>query len=381
MEQREKELKLGTVRLKALQLGFSGFGVAGTNLNLYARKFRQWLGMTYHGEMEYMQRREKERLDLEEVLPGVKSVICLSHNYLTTEKDMTFLENGKEGDISLYALGQDYHDVIKPRLRDLEGEIKKQFPGCKTKSYVDTGPILEKPLAQNAGLGWIGKHTNLITEAEGSWYFLSEILTTTELPKSFPAIDRCGSCRSCIDICPTGAIVAPYVLDSRRCISYLTIELKGVIPLKFRKAIGNRIYGCDDCQIVCPWNSSTKKTDESAYKERQGTRRLIELMGIDDGQFQQQFNESPIWRLKRKRFLRNVAIALGNSGDLEAVPVLTASLEDSEPLIRAHVVWALGQLLEKQAVLIFEERLRDESEEIVLIEIKGVKEFVNSLVN
>ena len=369
----EKDVKIEAIRLKAFRLGFSGFGVARPNLGEANVKFNQWLKMGFQGEMGYMKRRKSEREDPRKLLSDTNSVICLSHNYYTTDKDMTFLECKKRGDISLYALNKDYHDVIQPKLNELEKEIKKQFSNSKTKSYVDTGPILEKPLAQKAGLGWIGKHTNLITEGEGSWYFLSEILTTAKLPESNPAIDHCGTCRSCIDICPTNAIVAPYLLDSRRCISYLTIELKGMIPLEFRKAIGNRIYGCDDCQIVCPWNSFAQKTGETDYHEDNETKWLIELMSMDDEKFYKRFRKSPIWRLKRRRFLRNVAIALGNSGDLEALPVLTSSLADKEPLIRAHAVWAIGQLLGKQAFLFLAERLREESEEIVLNEILEIQ--------
>ena len=372
MDETERNLKLDAVRREAFRLGFSGFGVSEPRLEEYAQKFRQWLGRGYHGEMEYMKRREDERADPHRVLPGAKSVICLSHNYLTADKDMTFMENGKEGDVSLYALNEDYHDVLKPRLRSLEDKIRETYPTCETRSYGDTGPVLEKPLAQNAGLGWIGKHTNLITEGEGSWYFLSEILTTAELPVSSPATDRCGTCRSCIDVCPTGAIVAPYVLDSRRCISYLTIELKGVIPLEFRKDIGNRIYGCDDCQIVCPWNSFAQKTEEQAYMEGKGTRRLIDLMAMDDEAFRQRFRRSPVWRLKRKRYLRNVAIALGNSGDPAAIPALTAALDDKEPLIRAHAVWALGELPGESVRAALVDKLDSESEEIVLEEVRRV---------
>jgi epoxyqueuosine reductase len=232
---------------------------------------------------------------------------------------------------------------------------------------------LEKPLAQKAGLGWIGKHTNLITEDVGSYYFLSEILVDTILDISEPALDRCGTCRSCIDICPTRAIVAPYVLDARKCISYLTIELKGVIPVEFRKAIGNHIYGCDDCQVVCPWNSLAVKTDEEAFFERDGSRQLIDLMLMDDEAFRKRFKGSPVKRTKRRGLLRNVAVALGNSGNLSAVDPLIDALCDHEPLIRAHVVWALGELLREKVLPILKESLAGESEEIVKNEIKLVQ--------
>jgi len=253
-------------------------------------------------------------------------------------------------------------------LRQVEEQILEKFAGCKTRIYVDTGPLLEKPLAQQAGLGWIGKHTNLLTQGTGSWYFLSEILTDVALPFSQPAEDHCGTCRSCIDICPTQAIIAPYVLDSKRCISYLTIELKGVIPVEYRKAIGNRIYGCDDCQIVCPWNSYAMKTDDPGFQKKQDTLKLIDLIQMDGEMFRQRFKGSPIKRIKRRGLLRNVAIALGNSGNPQAIPVLIEVLDDEEPLIRAHAVWALGELSGPEVVPILFEKLKNEKEEIVLEE-------------
>jgi epoxyqueuosine reductase len=255
----------------------------------------------------------------------------------------------------------------------LEACLAEVFPGCQTKSYVDTGPILEKPLAEKAGLGWIGKHTNLLTEGVGSYYFLSEILVDVALPPSEPAEDHCGTCTACIDICPTGAIVAPYVLDSRKCISYLTIELKGAIPHEYRRALGNRIYGCDDCQIVCPWNSHAVATEEPAFKEREGVKALIDLMQLDDEGFRSRFRKSPVKRIKRRGLLRNVAVALGNSGQMGAVPVLTRALADPESLIRAHAVWALGELLGQEAVGVVESPLAGETDPTVLAEIERVK--------
>ncbi len=235
---------------------------------------------------------------------------------------------------------------------------------------MDTGPVLEKPLAQKAGLGWIGKHTNLLTEGMGSWYFLSEILVDVDLPGSREAEDHCGTCRRCIDICPTGAIVAPYVLDSRKCISYLTIELKGVIPREYRKALGNRIYGCDDCQIVCPWNGYAVKTEEAAFHPRDGTRRLIDLIRLDEDGFRRRFRKSPVKRIKRRGLLRNVAVALGNSGRPEAVEPLVEALKDAEPLIRAHAVWALGELLQDRALERIRPPLANEPDPRVLDEVR-----------
>jgi len=368
-------IKEKTLRIErfARELGFDGFGVTRSASPTSIERYKEWLDLGYEGEMSYMSRNLEKRSDLEALLSWVKSVICLRTNYLTVDKDMRFLDEPNLGDISLYALNEDYHDVLIERHRKLEEKIKEEFEGCQSRAYVDTGPILEKPLAQKAGLGWIGKHTNLITEDKGSYYFLSEILLDVALLESEPGIDRCGTCRSCIDICPTKAIVAPYVLDSRKCISYLTIELKGVIPLEFRKAIGNHVYGCDDCQIVCPWNSFAVKTDEEAFRERDGSRQLIELMQMDDEAFRKRFKKSPVKRTKRRGLLRNVAVALGNSGDSSAVDPLTGALSDCESIIRAHAVWALGELLGDKALPILDKNLADEEEEIVKDEIRLVR--------
>jgi len=372
-ESKDIREKLAKIRRTALELGFEGFGVAPSDVAKAGEWFQQWLAQNFDGEMHYMKRGEAKRLDLDLVLPGVKSVLCLSTSYFTTPRTLAFLGEPESGDISNYAWNLDYHDLIQPRLRQLEALLAEEFPGCRTKSYVDTGPILEKPLAEKAGLGWIGKHTNLLTEGVGSYYFLSEILIDVALPPSEPAEDHCGTCTACIDICPTGAIVAPYVLDARKCISYLTIELKGAIPHEYRKALGNRIYGCDDCQIVCPWNSYAVATEEPAFQEREGVKGLIELMQLDDEGFRSRFRKSPIKRIKRRGLLRNVAVALGNSGRLEAVPVLAQALVDPEPLIRSHAVWALGELLGKEALGRVESRLAGETDASVLAEIDRIK--------
>jgi len=364
-----------TLRIErfAKEIGFDGFGVTREVPTQSVEKYKNWLSLGYEGEMSYMRRNVEKRSNLDLVLSGVKSVVCLRTNYLTADKGMEFVNDKEHGDISLYALNEDYHDVLVQRHQKLEKKIKEEFSGCQTKPYVDTGPILEKPLAENAGLGWIGKHTNLITESVGSYYFLSEILVDAVMEPSEPSLDKCGTCRSCIDICPTQAIVAPYVLDSRRCISYLTIELKGVIPLEFRKAMGNHIYGCDDCQIVCPWNSFAVKTDEESFRARDGSFQLIELMRLNDEAFRKRFKKSPVKRTKRRGLLRNVAVALGNSGNLSAVGPLIDALSDHEPLIRAHVVWALGELLGKKALPILNKILTNEEEDIVKDEINLVQ--------
>lgn len=365
--------KTARIKEKAFALGFDGFGVARPRTDLAVGRFFDWLDMDFDGEMAYMRRGAEKRADLEKVLPGVQSVVCLSLNYFGPRKGLEYLDDRDAGDISVYALNEDYHRVVEPRLKKLEEKIQEEFPGCHTKAYVDTGPVLEKPLAQSAGIGWVGKHTNLIREGAGSWYFLAEILLDVRLPASGPAADRCGTCRKCIDVCPTGAIVAPYVLDSRKCISYLTIELKGVIPVEFRKAIGNRVYGCDDCQIVCPWNSFAVPSPEQAFREPGTGRRLIDLIRLDDRSFNERFRNSPIKRLKRRGFLRNVAVALGNSGNPEAVGPLLDALADPEPLLRAHAVWALGELLREDALAAIRDRLPAETEPMVLAEIEGLK--------
>ena len=364
-----------TLRIErfAKELGFDGFGVTREVSAKSIEKYKNWLSLGYEGEMSYMRRNVEKRSDLDLVLSEVKSVVCLRTNYLTADKGMEFIHDKEHGDISLYSLNEDYHDVLAQRHQNLEKKIKEVFNGCRTKPYVDTGPILEKPLAKNAGLGWVGKHTNLVTEGVGSYYFLSEILVDAVMEPSEPSLDKCGTCRSCIDICPTQAIVAPYVLDSRKCISYLTIELKGVIPVEFRKAMGNHIYGCDDCQIVCPWNSFAVKTDEDSFRAGDGSFQLIELMSLNDEVFRKRFKKSPIKRTKRRGLLRNVAVALGNSGNLSAVGPLINALSDHEPLIRAHVIWALGELLGKKALPIFNKTLTNEEEDIVKNEITRVQ--------
>ncbi|MCZ6541173.1 MAG: tRNA epoxyqueuosine(34) reductase QueG [Nitrospinae bacterium] len=372
-ESKDTREKLEKIRRRALKLGFDRLGVAPPELGAAGRRFEQWLADRYDGEMYYMKRGGAKRLDPTRVLPGVKSVICLMTNYFTTSRTLDFLKEPDTGDLSNYAWHLDYHDLIQPRLRQLEDCLAEEFPGCRTKGYVDTGPILEKPLAQRAGLGWIGKHTNLLTEGLGSYYFLSEILVDVDLPLSEAAVDHCGTCTECIDICPTGAIVAPYVLDSRKCISYLTIELKGPIPHEYRKAIGNRIYGCDDCQIVCPWNSYAVATEEPAFQEREEVKGLIALMQLDEEGFRARFRKSPVKRIKRRGLLRNVAVALGNSGRPEAVPVLTEALADPEPLIRSHVVWALAELLGPEALAVVESGLQGEADPMVLSEIERIK--------
>jgi epoxyqueuosine reductase len=369
-------IKEKTIRIEnfAKELGFDGFGVTRGLPSKSIENYKEWLNLDYQGEMSYMSRNAEKRSSLDAVLSRVQSVVCLRTNYMTEDKNMNFIHEKDRGDFSLYALNEDYHEVLIQKHKKLEDKIKEEFKGCRTKIYIDTGPILEKPLAQSAGLGWVGKHTNLITEHVGSYYFISEILVDVALEDSEPSLDKCGTCRSCIDICPTKAIVAPYILDSRKCISYLTIELKGVIPIEFRKAMGNHIYGCDDCQVVCPWNSFAVKTDEESFRAQDGSFQLIELIRLNDEGFRNRFKKSPVKRTKRRGLLRNVAVALGNSGNLSAVSPLIEALSDYEPLIRAHVVWALGELIGKKALPILSKTLTNEEEDIVKNEVNLLKQ-------
>ena len=369
-------IKEKTIRIEnfAKELGFDGFGVTRGLPSKSIENYKEWINLDYQGEMSYMSRNAEKRSSLDAVLSRVQSVVCLRTNYMTEDKNMNFIHEKDRGDFSLYALNEDYHEVLSQKHKKLEEKIKEEFKGCRTKIYIDTGPILEKPLAQSAGLGWIGKHTNLITEHIGSYYFISEILVDVALEDSEPSLDKCGTCRSCIDICPTRAIVAPYILDSRKCISYLTIELKGVIPIELRKAMGNHIYGCDDCQVVCPWNSFAVKTDEESFRAQDGSFQLLELIRLNDEGFRKRFKKSPVKRTKRRGLLRNVAVALGNSGNLSAVGPLIDTLSDYEPLIRAHVVWALGELIGKKALPILNKTLTNEEEDIVKNEVNLLKQ-------
>ena len=282
--------------------------------------------------------------------PDCRSVVVLGLNYGPTGDPMALLEESDRGIISCYAQGRDYHDVVKSRLKALARWLVERF-ACEVKVFVDTAPVMEKPLAQAAGLGWQGKHTNLVSRELGSWLFLGEVFTTLELAPDAPEVDHCGSCRACLDICPTDAFPAPYRLDARRCISYLTIEHKGHIAREFRQAMGNRIYGCDDCLAVCPWNKFAEASQEVAFLPRAELTapRLADLAALDDAGFRQVFSGSPIKRIGRDRFVRNVLIAIGNSREAAHAPLLERLADDASPLVRAMAVWALSQLLPAEA--------------------------------
>ena len=329
------------IRDKARELGFEKVGVARVDGLDRAGFLDEWLGNDFHGQMKYMERDPSRRQDPAQVLPGARTVICVAKNYNSPGVHST---DGRTGRISRYAWGDDYHDVLHDRLQELRKYIEEG--GGTARACVDTAAVLEKPWAQKAGLGWQGKHSNLISRDMGSWFFLGEVLTDLELEPDGPQErDYCGTCTRCIDLCPTRAIVAPYVVDSRRCISYLTIEHRGSIDRELRPLMGNLVFGCDICQDVCPWNKFAQTAPEPEFHPREGnvTPSLVELMGLSREEYRRRFKGSPVKRAKYPGLLRNVAIALGNSGDPSVVPVLERALAHEEPLVRAHAAWALGR--------------------------------------
>jgi len=304
--------------------------------------------------MDWLAARPERRTDPRALWADVRSIVMLGVNYGPDEDPLVVLEQRTSGAISVYARGDDYHELIKKRLKTLARWLVAAS-GCEVKVFVDTAAVMEKPLAQAAGLGWQGKHTNLVSRQFGSWLFLGAIFTTLDLPRDEAEPDHCGSCRACLDICPTSAFPAPYKLDARRCISYLTIESRGPIPPEFRKAIGNRIYGCDDCLAVCPWNKFAQEGHEAKLAARDELRApsLAELARLDDASFRARFTKSPVKRIGRDRFVRNVLIAIGNSNDAALAEAAERLLDDNSPLVRGAAVWALAQLLGREE---FEDR-------------------------
>jgi epoxyqueuosine reductase len=334
------------IRDAALTLGFDAVGFAKAELAAESRAhLANYLAQGFHGDMGWLQARAVERGDPRELWPEAKTVVVLAMNYGPDSDPLESLAARDRGTVSVYARGRDYHELIKSRLKALAREIEKIAPG-ELKLFVDTAPVMEKPLAQRAGLGWQGKHTNLVSRAHGSWLFLGEIYLSLDLPPDDADSDHCGQCQACLDICPTRAFVKPYVLDARRCISYLTIEHKGHIDAALRPLMGNRIYGCDDCLAVCPWNKFAHAARETALRPRADLNapRLAELAALDDAAFRKLFSGSPVKRTGRDRFLRNVLIAIGNSGDADLLPSAEARLGDASALVRAMAVWALGRL-------------------------------------
>ena len=348
-------LKLSADDLKAAladqarTLGFDCAGITDPGAIADAgRYFQSFLADGAHGDMDWLADRPERRADPRVLWPGVRSVIMLGVNYGPDENPLTILEQRTRGAISIYAQGDDYHDVIKKRLKALARWLVVATGG-EVKVFVDTAAVMEKPLARAAGLGWQGKHTNLVSREFGSWLFLGAIFSASELPRDAPEADHCGSCQACLDICPTAAFPAPYKLDARRCISYLTIENKGPIPREFRKAIGNRIYGCDDCLAVCPWNKFAQAGREAKLAAREELRApgLAELARLDDAAFRTLFAKSPVKRIGRDRFIRNVLIAIGNANEPALAVEAERLLDDPSPLVRGAAIWALAQLIER----------------------------------
>ena len=334
------------IRRRARDLGFDTVGFAPAVVDPRQReRLELFLNDDHHGDMAWLARDPEKRASPTGLWPDTKSVIVLGTNYGPQESPFAALERRTEGAISVYARGDDYHDLIKKRLKAL-GRWLHATTGAALKVFVDTAPVMEKPLGQNAGLGWQGKHTNLVSREFGSWLLLGEIYLCLDVPADEPEIDHCGKCQRCLSICPTQAFVEPYRLDARRCISYLTIEYRGQIGREFRQAIGNRIYGCDDCLAVCPWNKFASATTEPGFLPRAALSpaRLADLAALDDQGFRALFSGSPIKRIGRDRFVRNVLIAIGNADEPALVPAATARLDDAAAIVRGMAVWALSRL-------------------------------------
>lgn len=355
------------IRRHGLEIGFDMVGFAPAQIPGEKNALRAWLEQEMHGTMGWMAREPDRRWDATRSLPGTATVVSCALNYY---QGPSVNEGSLSATISAYARGEDYHGVLQEKLKTLAAFVT-ETTGAPTKMYVDTGPLLEKSFGRAAGLGWMGKHTNLIAERGSSWFFLGEILVPMELPADEPKADRCGTCHECMTACPTQAIVAPYVVDSRLCISYLTIELRGSIPKALRASIGSRIYGCDDCQDVCPWNRFANKSDVAAFFPREplSTMDLVEMAFLSKDAFDRATRKSPIRRAKYEGFLRNVVIALGNSGNENALPALAATLEHESSLVRAHTAWALGQIGGHRAKRLLTSRSHKEPEQTVLAEI------------
>jgi len=359
------------VKEEARRLGFELVGISAVKPAPHEQSFAQWLREGFAGELDYMKRTELLRRDPHVLVPWAVSIVSVGMNYYTA---FSRPEPSREprGWISRYAWGEDYHDLMKGKLEALLGRVRELHDGpVEGRAFVDSGPVLERDFAGIAGLGWIGKNTHLISPKKGSWFFLGELFLDLSLAYDRPLRDRCGKCDLCLKACPTGAFVGPYLLDARRCISYLTIELKGWMPRALRPLVGNHVFGCDICQEVCPYNVKAQATREPAYSPRQGLHapELIPLLSLDKDEFRRRFRGSPIVRAKRRGFLRNVAVALGNSKSREAIPALIHALNDEEPLVRGHAAWALGQIGSPSAVTALRGRLQIENDAEVHSEI------------
>ncbi len=331
------------------ELGFQQVGITDTHLKTAEKHLQNWVAKGFHGEMQYMYKHGLKRSQPNLLLPGTISVISVRMDYLpeTAEKINTTLDNPITAFISRYALGRDYHKIMRKKLQQLANKIEADKGSFGYRVFVDSAPVLEKALAEKAGLGWIGKHSNLINHKAGSWFFLGEIYTNIPLPTDKQASEHCGQCVACLDICPTQAIVAPYQVDARKCISYLTIELHGSIPEPLRKLIGNRIYGCDDCQLICPWNRFARLTTEKDYNPRHNlnSSQLVDLFNWTEAEFLKKMEGSSIRRIGYIRWLRNIAVALGNSRQTnQTIKALSQKQSHTSDIVREHVSWALMKL-------------------------------------
>ena len=360
------------IKEAAQRLGFELVGISPVRPAPHEQSFAQWLREGLAGNLDYMQRTESLRRDPRELVPWAVSIISVGMNYYSGYSRPVESSESR-GWISRYAWGDDYHNLMKGKLEALLESIGQFHDGnIQGKAFVDSGPVLERDFAGIAGLGWIGKNTHLISPKKGSWFFLGELFVDLPLAYDRPIRDRCGRCDLCLKACPTGAFVGPYVLDARRCISYLTIELKDWMPRSLRPLVGNHIFGCDICQEVCPYNVKALATAETAFQPRPGLHapELIAFLSLSEAEFRQRFRASPILRAKRRGFLRNVAVALGNLKSLDAVPALIRSLDDEESVVRGHVAWALGQIGSQTALDPLRRRLRAENDADVQEELR-----------
>lgn len=383
MPDSSREIRQGIEEL-ARNAGFDAVGFTPATMGEREKlRLRQFVENGEYGDMGWMEETLERRISPTNLWSDARSVVVLAANYGPAENPLGILDHPDRAAISVYAKNRDYHDLIKKRLKQVARAMVEKWQ-CEVKVFVDTAPAMEKPLASLAGLGWQGKHTNLVSREFGSWLFLGEIFTTLDLngtsadispDEVTPARDRCGSCTNCLDICPTKAFPAPYRLDARRCISYLTIEHKGPIPMEFREALGNRIYGCDDCLAVCPWNKFAERSREAAFMPRAelSAPRLADFLDFDDTGFREFFSGSPIKRIGRDRFLRNVLIALGNAGRANTAERIIPLLNDPSPLVRGAAIWALGRLQSSETLeTLHHEHAPEETDPEVLAEWQAV---------
>jgi epoxyqueuosine reductase len=366
----DHEILLADLKQHAADEGFSSVGVtAPSAISEQGRRLREFVAMDRHGDMGWLADRIDWRADPTALWPDAGSVVMLTTSYAPEHNPLALLADRKRGAVSAYAARRDYHDVVKKRLKAV-GRWLVAETGCEIKVFVDTAPVMEKPLAAAAGLGWQGKHTNMVSRNDGSWTFLGAIFTTLDLPKDDPSPDHCGSCSRCLDICPTKAFPAPYQLDANRCLAYLTVEHQGVIPREFRRPMGNRIFGCDDCLAVCPWNRFAETARDQRLSVQEGLLNppLEQLLTLDDPAFRSMFARTPVKRLGRDRFLRNVLVAAGNSADPDLLPQVRQLLDDEAALVRSMAVWAFRMLAPELASSEKEARSATETDEGVRAE-------------